>query len=102
MATCRWLIATGLLLLALSLLVTIGHRPSALGGDEVAQAAEVDTESGQPCPVSPSCSPVVAALQTDALGVDWPSSPAHFQRISELSYRSPHLTKDPPPPRRDA
>lgn len=101
MAIWRQLIATGLLVLALLLLVSIGHAPKNTGHGEVAHAATLEADFGHPCSVSHSCSPFVVALEAGPSG-DRPSSPAHLQGLPDPSYRSPHLTDDPPPPRHAA
>ena len=99
MAIWRQLIATGLLVLALLLLVSVGHGPKDMGDGEVAHAATLEADFGHPCSFGQSCSPFVVALEAGASS-DRPSSPAHLQGLPDPSYRSPHLTDDPPPPRR--
>lgn len=99
MAIWRQLIVTSLLLLALLLLVSISHSSRDIGDGEVAYAAVLDGDFGHPCSFGHSCSPFVVALEARSSG-DRPSSPAHLQGLPDPSYRSPHLTDDPPPPRR--
>lgn len=100
MSIWRRLIATGLLLLVLSLLVSISHGSGPSGEGAAAQATMVAVDHSHPCSAGPTCSPYVLALEEDAWSVEWPSAPADLEASARSLYLSPHLSADPPPPRR--